>query len=46
MHQNIYTKSSKCFEAWFTLTQDLHAIHTAIDTYMHNTDLDQYVSIY
>jgi len=26
-----------CKCKWFTLTQDLHAVYTAIDTYTHNT---------
>jgi hypothetical protein len=28
-----------CKCKWFTLTQDLHAIYMAIDTYTHNTSL-------
>jgi hypothetical protein len=35
MPQNTYTKSSKCFEAWFTLKQDLHAIYTYSYWHLH-----------
>jgi hypothetical protein len=35
MPQDTYTKSSKHFEAWFTLTQDLHAIYTYSYWHLH-----------
>jgi hypothetical protein len=41
----MYTlQQDKC--KWFTLTLDLHVLHTAIDTYMHDTGVDQYLSGY
>ncbi len=30
---------------WFTLTLDLHAVYTAIDSYTHNTGQNHYVKM-
>jgi hypothetical protein len=53
MPQNIYMRLRKCIWQIFTLalckckwfTLDLHVVYTTIDTYTHNTGINQFSSL-